>query len=278
MAAQDKQSNFSQATTRRLELSTEQVQSGIEFSKVSCGRGTAVVIQSVQPGPLSEAGLVVGQRLVGISDPIQADQVWPLRENASLRYVRDAIRMRRADTVTLLVSSGSQIHEESADRAFTKTKSIINGTGQENLLSPSPSSTARFQAFSKEQGGRQQIDRQGAAGSEGDIGSDSEQGFLDVLVASFDEGDAVQRGPGNSSMDDAPTLRTRVEELSADQEREINAYRRRVKKRKEYLNEVSQRNDSKFFLWLAVAFLGPAFIGLVVAYTSGYLDLLQTMY
>lgn len=89
--------------------------------------------------------------------------------------------MRRADTVTLLVSSGSQIHEESADRAFTKTKSIINGTGQENLLSPSPSSTARFQAFSKEQGGRQQIDRQGAAGSEGDIGSDSEQGFLDVL-------------------------------------------------------------------------------------------------
>lgn len=121
MAAQDKQSNFSQATTRRwdfelhifivrgvlihplhyidvhvsyfipawvcsqnmllvfsgfrLELSTEQVQSGIEFSKVSCGRGTAVVIQSVQPGPLSEAGLVVGQRLVGISDPIQADQV-----------------------------------------------------------------------------------------------------------------------------------------------------------------------------------------------------------
>lgn len=45
-----------------------------------------------------------GQRLFEISDPIRADEMWVLNDRPSLRFVRDALQMRRAPTIDLVLS------------------------------------------------------------------------------------------------------------------------------------------------------------------------------
>lgn len=50
---------------------------------------------------------------------------------------------------------------------------------------------------------------------------------------------------------------------------------RRIQARKDYLGEVSQRNDGKLFASLAAVFFLPALVILLVAFGSGYMDQLQ---
>lgn len=45
-----------------------------------------------------------GQRLYEISDPIRATEMWVLNDQPSIRFVRDALFMRRADTIDLVLS------------------------------------------------------------------------------------------------------------------------------------------------------------------------------
>ena len=45
-----------------------------------------------------------GQRLYEISDPIRADEMWVLNDRPSVRFVRDALTMRRAPTIDLVLS------------------------------------------------------------------------------------------------------------------------------------------------------------------------------
>jgi len=52
------------------------------------------------------------------------------------------------------------------------------------------------------------------------------------------------------------------------------AVQQRVKRRKEYMNQVSERNDTPFFAGLLALFLLPALGILAVASSSGYLDAL----
>ncbi len=42
--------------------------------------------------------------------------------------------------------------------------------------------------------------------------------------------------------------------------------------------QVKERNDGGFFLFMAFAFLGPALLGLAVAFGSGYMDKLFALY
>lgn len=88
-----------------LDLPTSEAQTTIRFSSVSVGRGTAIVVAAVAAGSSAEAaGVHPGQQLLALSDPIRADETWKLNERASLRYVRDAVRMRRADYLVLELS------------------------------------------------------------------------------------------------------------------------------------------------------------------------------
>ncbi len=48
-----------------------------------------------------------GQRLLSISDPMSANGMWDLNDRPSIRFVRDALAMRSADTITLVVSRES---------------------------------------------------------------------------------------------------------------------------------------------------------------------------
>ena len=54
--------------------------------------------------PPLQAGVLRGQRLYEISDPIRADEMWVLNDRPSLRFVRDAFSMRRSPTIDLVLS------------------------------------------------------------------------------------------------------------------------------------------------------------------------------
>lgn len=86
----------------RVELGTAGAQASLGLAATAVGRGKAIMISRVAPGSEAEqAGVRPGQRLLAVSDPVRRDEVWPLGDRSSLRYVRDALRMRRCDTVTL---------------------------------------------------------------------------------------------------------------------------------------------------------------------------------
>jgi hypothetical protein len=64
------------------------------------------VVSAVLPGSAAAAaGVRPGLQLLAVSDPIREHETWPLVEGSSLRYVRDAVRMRRSATITLALSS-----------------------------------------------------------------------------------------------------------------------------------------------------------------------------
>ena len=48
--------------------------------------------------------MLCGQRLLEISDPIRTTEMWVLNDRPSIRFVRDALLMRRADTIDLVLS------------------------------------------------------------------------------------------------------------------------------------------------------------------------------
>lgn len=96
------------ATPLSIELSTQDVQNSIQFDTIPLngGKTRAIVISSVRPDSASAAaGIRPGMRLLQLSDPIQPNQVWSLNDQASLRYVKDAVRMQRAGTIYLTVQS-----------------------------------------------------------------------------------------------------------------------------------------------------------------------------
>ena len=94
-----------------LELPTVDVQAAVRLMAVQQGRGTAIVVSAVDPGSqAAAAGVRVGQQLLEVSDPIRYADTWPLNERASLRYVRECIRMRR-DAVMQLVLTRQPIPE-----------------------------------------------------------------------------------------------------------------------------------------------------------------------
>lgn len=43
-----------------------------------------------------------------ISDPVNNSEMWTLADNASLRFVRDAVRYRRAGTIDLVIQDDGE--------------------------------------------------------------------------------------------------------------------------------------------------------------------------
>lgn len=90
----------------QLELPTAEAQATLRFAAVRAGRGKAIIVDAVAAdGAAAAAGVRPGQQLLSLSDPIRAGETWPLNERVSLRYVRDAIRMRRAPYIALELSA-----------------------------------------------------------------------------------------------------------------------------------------------------------------------------
>lgn len=103
------------------------------------------MVQFVASGSEAQLeGLRPGQQLLAISDPVRPD-IWPLNERASLRYVRDAIRMRRGELITLVVSEDIieevRLMMDDSDTISTATSSseasIISSSDDDNGLQQS---------------------------------------------------------------------------------------------------------------------------------------------
>ena len=78
----------------------------MQLAAVRQGRGNAVVVSAVAPGSeAAAAGCRPGQQLLAVSDPVRRGESWRLDGNSSLRYVRQAVRMRVAETITLLLTA-----------------------------------------------------------------------------------------------------------------------------------------------------------------------------
>ena len=90
----------------RLELPTEDVQANVRLMGVRQGRGAAIVIAAVEPGSAAAAaGVRPGQQLLAVSDPIRRGEFWQINGQSSLRYVRQAISMRVADSIALQLTA-----------------------------------------------------------------------------------------------------------------------------------------------------------------------------
>ena len=70
------------------------------------GRGAAIVVAAVEPGSAAAAaGVKPGQQLLAVSDPIRRGEFWQINGQSSLRYVRQAIAMRVADSIALQLTA-----------------------------------------------------------------------------------------------------------------------------------------------------------------------------
>ncbi|KAI8467794.1 MAG: hypothetical protein J3K34DRAFT_429268 [Monoraphidium minutum] len=86
----------------RVELDTAEARRSLRFDVAPMGFGQAIVTVDVAAGSeAEEAGVRAGLRLTAISDPIRRNEVWKLQDRPSLKNIRELLRMRSADTITL---------------------------------------------------------------------------------------------------------------------------------------------------------------------------------
>ena len=82
------------------------MQSNVRLMGVRQGSGAAIVVAAVEPGSAAAAaGVRPGQQLLAVSDPIRRGEFWQINGQSSLRYVRQAIAMRVADTIALQLTA-----------------------------------------------------------------------------------------------------------------------------------------------------------------------------
>ena len=88
-----------------VELPTRDAQASLRLEVVPAARGRAILVASVAEGSAAEAaGVRPGMRLLKISDPVRLNELWELGERSSLKYVQDAVRLRRGGTIALVLA------------------------------------------------------------------------------------------------------------------------------------------------------------------------------
>jgi hypothetical protein len=179
-----------------LDVSTADVQRSLRFTSVPYQAGIAIVIASVLPdSECYSAGLLAGQRLLKLSDPVRPNETWALEDNASLLFVRDAVKMRRSPYISLTVSSQPLIFD----------------------------------------------------------------------IETSDE-------------EEPTTIGEKIQNMQEAKSRSLDAVQKRKGKRRAYMEQASDRNDSFFFLGVALLFLLPATVILLWALSTGYIDKLSHGY
>lgn len=220
------------STIVRIELETAVAKKCLLIEALLFEKRQRITITGVrQQSPAWEAGVRPGDELVGISDP-NLDTVWEFDEMTSVRFVKDALRMRIPDTVTLLI-----------DRR-----------------PPSPGNTAGVLM--------EHLTSQGTAKPS----DEEEPKFLDAVLSS------VELDDSDSETLPSDNVTSELERQYRQMQTEKTRSTERIQARKAALSTVSERNDAPFFLTIVAVFLGPPFLILIWAFSSGYLDRLSSMY
>jgi hypothetical protein len=187
-----------------------------------------------------QAGVRPGQQVLSVSDPIRFRETWQLNEMVSLRYIKDAIRMRRSETIQLSFSRG------------TLPGWQPTSAGQGQASTPMPASVFDWP-----------LDDAAASGGSFD---EAPQMLL---------GGEGQEAKGLTM---AGKLERSYKEKAAAQRRQATVVEGRIKRRQEYMDQVAERNDTPFFAGLFLLFVLPAAGILLWAVSSGYLDKLSAGY
>jgi len=232
----------------QVEIATSEAQTALKFAAVRVGGGKAIVVEAVAVGSeAAEAGIRPGQQLYSLSDPIRPSETWIVNDRASLRYVRDAVRMRRASFIMLELSRVplKEWLDEKEDSGLPS--SLASYTSESDAEAPPPAREPDLLSA---------VAAEAATASSGNLSSSDSidlPGSSRTAAAAGTIGERLQRNykKSNSGMTDLE---------------------KRVSKRKEYFEQTKTRNDTPFFLGVLAAFLLPALIILGVASASGYLD------
>lgn len=230
----------------RVVLDTSEAQQALSFAVVAAGRGRAILVAACAAGSEAEvAGVRVGQQLLALSDPIRQDEVWSLNERVSLRYVRDALRMRRCDTLALELSLEPRAAAAASD--------------------PDPAGDPGGPRAGAATGAEQAAGQRDAAEGSG--------GLIEALEQAASRGEA----PGGSVPAEPLSIGQRLELQRMQQQAQqpaLAASEHRTRRKREYLETTTQRNDAPFFAGLLLLFVVPAAVILGVAASTGYLDTL----
>ncbi|KAL4458877.1 hypothetical protein ABPG75_013742 [Micractinium tetrahymenae] len=277
-----------------VELPTADVQCSVQLMSVLKGRGAAIVVSGVEPGSAAAAaGVRTGQQLLAVSDPIRRTEMWELNAQASLRYTRQAIRMRVADSIVLRLTA-QPIREWAEVVAAQRAAAAAQRAQQAQQAQQAAAARA--------------VDDAAASGASVDVPDDLLTAVVQAAEAersgsSFDE--ASPASPASAAAAAAPaasgsppsssppqtggrplTVAERLEaEYAARQaaeagaapqvQRQLTDLERRQRRRKDYFEQASQRNDAPFFATMAAAFVVPPALILGIAWASGYLDSLD---
>ncbi len=230
----------------QVEISTNEAQTALKFSAIRVGGGKAIVVAAVAAGSeAAEAGIQVGQQLFSLSDPIRPAETWALNDRSSLRYINDAVRMRRAPYILFELSTTplKEWVEETQGSGFPSAlNSYSSASDTDEPIIPPVDEPDLLSAVAAE-----------ALSSSSSLDSVD----LPISAAPGSIGERLQRNykKSNSGMTDLE---------------------KRQSKRKEYFAQTGKRNDTTFFLGVLAAFLLPAVIILGIASSSGYLDALES--
>mmetsp|Transcript_33110 Transcript_33110/g.98475 ORF Transcript_33110/g.98475 Transcript_33110/m.98475 type:complete len:348 (-) Transcript_33110:757-1800(-) len=89
-----------------LTLDANPLRSSLLLQLLPEGRGQAVVVVGVLEGSEADkVGIVPGQKVVSISDPVRPDEMWPLNDRPSLRFVKDTLAAMRSKRVKVEFSA-----------------------------------------------------------------------------------------------------------------------------------------------------------------------------
>ena len=109
-----------ESATIDLVLPTDEARVSFQFDKVVVNdqEGPVIFVTGVALGSAAEAaGVVPGQRLVALSDPVNDGDLWFLDGTERLAFVLDAIRSTRQYSTTLVFESEVSVTKEMVDRA-----------------------------------------------------------------------------------------------------------------------------------------------------------------
>eukprot|EP00798_Chlamydomonas_sp_ICE-L_P017655 gene17655-24001_t len=107
------------------------------------GAGQAVVVVGVlEDSPADKAGIVAGMKVLAVSDPVKTTDMFMMNERPSLRFVKDALRMRRTLPVEIwlqpnFITAAPELPEPSP-QAVQSDNGVLGSL--ENLVSDSDGS------------------------------------------------------------------------------------------------------------------------------------------
>ena len=94
----------------RVSLRTSEARASLRFAELRAGRATVVAVSAVaDESEAWAAGVRPGDQLTAISDPVRPSVLWELADSASLRFVRDALRLRVSPSIELQLAPGAAV-------------------------------------------------------------------------------------------------------------------------------------------------------------------------